>query len=319
MKLLVTGGAGFIGSNFIRYILREYPDYEIVNLDKLTYAGNLDNLKDIEGSERYEFVKGDVCDEKIVDEIVGKGVDAILNYAAESHVDRSITGPKDFIMTEVIGTYTLLEAAKKHGVGKYVQISTDEVYGSIDEGAFTEETPYAPNSPYSASKAGGDHLCRAYHVTYGMPVIVTHSCNVYGPYQYPEKIIPLFATNILRGKKVPLYGDGKNVREWLYTEDHCRVVDKILHKGKAGDVYNIGSGYEITNIELTRMVLDELSVGDEAIEYVEDRLGHDRRYAIDFTKLRKELGWEPEYTFNDALADTVKWYQENKWWWKKLI
>jgi dTDP-glucose 4,6-dehydratase len=197
MKLLVTGGAGFIGSNFIRYILREYPQYEIVNLDKLTYAGNLDNLKDIEGSERYEFVKGDICDEKIVDEVVGKGVDAILNYAAESHVDRSITGPKDFIMTEVIGTYNLLEALRQHGVGKYVQISTDEVYGSIDEGAFTEETPYAPNSPYSASKAGGDHLCRAYHITYGLPVIVTHSCNVYGPYQYPEKIIPLFVTNLL--------------------------------------------------------------------------------------------------------------------------
>lgn len=319
MKLLVTGGAGFIGSNFIRYILREYPNYEVINLDKLTYAGNLDNLKDIEGSERYEFVKGDICDEKIVDEVVGRGVDAILNYAAESHVDRSIAGPKDFIMTEIIGTYNLLEAAKKHRVEKYVQISTDEVYGSIDEGAFTEEMPYAPNSPYSASKAGGDHLCRAYYVTYGLPVIVTHSCNVYGPYQYPEKIIPLFATNILRGKKVPLYGDGKNVREWIYTEDHCRAIDKILHEGRAGEVYNIGSGYEISNIELTKMVLDELSVGDEAIEYVEDRLGHDRRYAIDSSKLKGELGWEPTYTFNDALADTVKWYQENEWWWKKLI
>lgn len=319
MKLLVTGGAGFIGSNFIRYILKKYPEYEIINLDKLTYAGNLDNLKDIEGNERYEFVKGDVCDEKIVDEVLGKGVDAILNYAAESHVDRSITGPKDFIMTEFVGTYTLLEAAKKHGIKKYVQISTDEVYGSIDEGAFTEETPYAPNSPYSASKAGGDHLCRAYHVTYDLPVIVTHSCNVYGPYQYPEKIIPLFATNILRGKKVPLYGDGKNVREWIYTEDHCRAVDVILHEGKVGEVYNIGSGYEITNVELTRMVLDELSVGDEAIEYVEDRLGHDRRYAIDFTKLKTELGWEPEVDFGGGLADTVKWYQDNEWWWKKLI
>ncbi|MFH1534058.1 MAG: dTDP-glucose 4,6-dehydratase [Nitrospirota bacterium] len=319
MKLLVTGGAGFIGSNFIRYILRKYPNYEIVNLDKLTYAGNLDNLKDVEGDDRYEFVKGDICDEKIVDEVVGRGVDAILNYAAESHVDRSITGPKDFIMTEVIGTYNLLEAAKKHGVAKYVQISTDEVYGSIDEGAFTEETPYAPNSPYSASKAGGDHLCRAYHVTYGMPVVVTHSCNVYGPYQYPEKIIPLFATNILRGKKVPLYGDGKNVREWLYTEDHCRAIDVILHDGKVGEVYNIGSGYEISNVELTKMVLDELSVGDEAIEYVEDRLGHDRRYAIDFTKLKSELGWEPEVDFGGGLARTVEWYKENEWWWKKLI
>jgi dTDP-glucose 4,6-dehydratase len=319
MKLLVTGGAGFIGSNFIRYILKKYPEYEIINLDKLTYAGNLDNLKDIEGSERYEFVKGDVCDEKIVDEVVGRGVDAILNYAAESHVDRSITNPKDFIMTEFVGTFTLLEAAKKHGIKKYVQISTDEVYGSIDEGEFTEETPYAPNSPYSASKAGGDHLCRAYHVTYDMPVIVTHSCNVYGPYQYPEKIIPLFSTNILRGKKVPLYGDGKHVREWLYTEDHCRAVDVILHKAKGGDVYNIGSGYEITNVELTQMVLDEFGVGDEAIEYVDDRLGHDRRYAIDFTKLKTELGWEPTYTFNEALTDTVKWYQDNEWWWKKLI
>ncbi len=319
MKLLVTGGAGFIGSNFIRYILEKYPEYEIINLDKLTYAGNLDNLKDIEGSERYEFVKGDVCDEKIVDEVMGRGVDAVLNYAAESHVDRSITSPKDFIMTEFVGTFTLLEAAKKHGIKKYVQISTDEVYGSIDEGEFTEETPYAPNSPYSASKAGGDHLCRAYHITYDMPVIVTHSCNVYGPYQYPEKIIPLFSTNILRGKKVPLYGDGKNVREWIYTEDHCRAIDTILHKAKGGDVYNIGSGYEISNVELTKMVLDEFGVGDEAIEYVDDRLGHDRRYAIDFTKLKTELGWEPTYTFNEALTDTVKWYQDNEWWWKKLI
>jgi dTDP-glucose 4,6-dehydratase len=320
MKLLITGGAGFIGSNFIRYILKKYPDYEILNFDKLTYAGNLDNLKDLEADSRYEFVKGDIADEKAVDAVFERfKPDYVLNYAAETHVDRSITGPKDFIMTDVLGTYSLLEAVKKHGVKKYVQVSTDEVYGSIEEGQFTEKTRFAPNSPYSAAKAGGDHLCRAYFVTYGLPVIVTHSCNVFGPYQYPEKVIPLFVTNLLRGKKVPLYGDGKNVREWLYTEDHCGAVDVILHKGEAGEVYNIGSGLEMENIELTDMILKELKCGEEMIEYVEDRLGHDRRYSIDFSKLRGELGWEPEYDFEKALKETVKWYKENEWWWEKLV
>lgn len=320
MKLLITGGAGFIGSNFIRYILNKYPDYEILNFDKLTYAGNLENLRDLEGNERYRFVQGDISDEGAVEKVFAEFMpDAVLNYAAETHVDRSITGPKEFIVTDVLGTYTLLEAVKRHGTSKYVQISTDEVYGSISEGSFTEETPFAPNSPYSASKAGGDHLCRAYFVTYGLPVIITHSCNVYGPYQYPEKVIPLFVTNLMQDKKVPLYGDGKNVREWIYTEDHCNAVDVILHTGERGEVYNIGSGHEIENLELTNMILGEFGVGNEMIEYVEDRLGHDRRYSIDFSKLNRELGWEPKHQFEEALKETVEWYKANREWWSKLI
>ncbi len=319
MKILVTGGAGFIGSNFIHYVLRKYPDYEVVNFDKLTYAGNLDNLKDIADNPRYTFVKGDITDEKAVDDVVSNGVDAIINYAAETHVDRSITGPKEFILTDVVGTYTLLEAVKKYSVKKYIQISTDEVFGSIAEGLFTEESPFLPNSPYSASKAGADHLCRSYHVTYGLPVIVTHSCNVFGPNQYPEKVIPLFVTNLLRNKKVPLYGDGLNVREWLYTEDHARAIDLILHKGKEGEVYNIGSGYEIPNVELTRMILKLMDKDEEWIEHVPDRLGHDRRYAIDHSKISKELGWETEHSFEEELEETIRWYKENEWWWKRLV
>ncbi|MDD3862193.1 MAG: dTDP-glucose 4,6-dehydratase [Candidatus Gracilibacteria bacterium] len=347
MKILVTGGAGFIGSNFIRYILGKYPEYEVVNFDKLTYAGNLDNLKGVEGTEgvdsrlrgndkgrgndsprrtsgndnsRYKFVKGDIADEKAVDELfAAENFDVILNYAAETHVDRSITGPRDFITTDIFGTFTLLEAVKKYGVKRYVQISTDEVFGSTEDGAFTEESSFMPNSPYSASKAGADHLCRAYFVTYGVPVIVTHSCNVYGPNQYPEKVIPLFVTNLLSGKKVPLYGDGKNVREWLYTEDHCSAIDAILHNGKIGEVYNIGSGHELANIELTQMILKNFGVGEEMIEYVEDRLGHDRRYSVDSKKLRDELGWKPRFEFEKTLSDTIDWYKNNKWWWEKLI
>jgi dTDP-glucose 4,6-dehydratase len=320
MKLLVTGGAGFIGSNFIHYILKKYPEYEVVNFDKLTYAGNLDNLKTLGGNPRYTFVKGDIADEKAVDEVFSKyKFDAVLNYAAETHVDRSIESPRDFVVTDVIGTYTLLEASKKYGIKKYIQISTDEVFGSTEKGSFTEETPFAPNSPYSASKAGADHLCRAYYVTYRVPVIVTHSCNVYGPYQYLEKVIPLFVTNLLRGKKVPLYGDGKNIREWIYTEDHCSAIDAILHKGKDGEVYNIGSGHEIANVDLTHMILAELGKGEEMIEHVKDRLGHDRRYSIDSTKLQNELGWAHKYDFKTALAETIGWYKENKWWWEKLL
>lgn len=320
MKLLITGGAGFIGSNFIHYILKKYPNYEVVNFDKLTYAGNLDNLKTLSGNPRYTFVKGDIADEKAVDEVFTKyKFDAVLNYAAETHVDRSIESPRDFVVTDVIGTYTLLEASRWHGIKKYIQISTDEVFGSTEKGSFTEETPFAPNSPYSASKAGADHLCRAYYVTYRVPVIVTHSCNVYGPYQYPEKVIPLFVTNLLQGKKVPLYGDGKNIREWLYTEDHCSAIDMILHKGKDGEVYNIGSGHEVANVDLTHMILDELGKGEEMIEHVKDRLGHDRRYSIDSTKLMKELGWAHKYDFKMALKETIQWYKENKWWWEKLL
>ena len=320
MKLLVTGGAGFIGSNFINYILKKYPNYEVVNFDKLTYAGNLESLKDLEGNPRYTFVKGDIADEQAVDELFSKyKFDAVLNYAAETHVDRSITGPKEFIITDVLGTFTLLEAVKKYGIKKYIQISTDEVFGSTEDSAFTEETPFMPNSPYSASKAGADHLCRAYYVTYRVPVIVTHSCNVYGPYQYPEKVIPLFVTNLMRGKKVPLYGDGKNIREWIYTEDHCSAIDVILHKGLDGEVYNIGSGHEMANVDLTNMILKAFGKGEEMIEHVKDRLGHDRRYSIDSTKLRKTLGWSSKYAFKEALAETIDWYKENEEWWGRLI
>jgi len=319
MKILVTGGAGFIGSNFIHYILKKYPEYEVVNLDKLTYAGNLDNLRDVADNPRYTFVQGDIADEKIVDEVFKKGIDVVINYAAETHVDRSIESPRDFIVTDVVGTYTLLEASKWYKIKKYIQISTDEVFGSTEDGSFKETTPFMPNSPYSASKAGADHLCRAYNVTYGLPVIVTHSCNVYGPNQYPEKVIPLFVTNLMRGKKVPLYGDGGNIREWIFTEDHCSAIDTILHKGKDGEVYNIGSGEELKNIELTYMILEALGKGEEMVEHVKDRLGHDRRYSIDCSKLQKELGWKPKYTFKDALSETIEWYKKNEWWWEKLI
>lgn len=317
MKLLVTGGAGFMGSNFIRYILTKYPEYEVVNLDKLTYAGNPANVKDVEKNPRYYFIKGDIADEKIVAE-AAKGIDVVVNYAAETHVDRSILDPKAFIVTDVLGTYTLLEAVRQQKIARYIQISTDEVFGSIADGAFSETSPFAPNSPYAASKAGGDHLCRAYVKTYNAPVIVTHSCNFFGPYQYPEKMLPLFITNLLEGKKVPLYGDGKNIREWIYTEDHCRAIDAILHKGKLGEVYNIGTGDRFANIELTRMVLEALGKGEEMIERVKDRPGHDLRYAIDSTKLRTELVWKPYYTFSDALAKTIQWYKDNEAWWKPI-
>lgn len=316
MKLLITGGAGFMGSNFIRYILNKYPDYQVVNLDKLTYAGNLENLCDVENNPRYKFVKGDVCDEKTVDEQAQKA-DIIINYAAETHVDRSIMAPRDFAMTDVIGTQTLLEAAKKYQHRLYIQISTDEVFGSTEGGKFTEESPFLPNSPYAASKAGGDLLCRAYNITYKMPIIVTHSCNFFGPNQYPEKFIPLFVTNLLEGKKVPLYGDGKNVREWIYTEDHCRAIDVLLHKGKAGEVYNIGTGWEKENIEIVRNILQISGKDEKSIEYVKDRPAHDRRYALDSAKLRG-LGWAPQENFQAALRQTVEWYKNNEKWWKSL-
>ncbi len=317
MKILVTGGAGFMGSNFIHYILKKYPDYEIVNLDKLTYAGNLENLKDIEHDERYTFVKGDIADEKVVENAV-EGVDAIINYAAETHVDRSITGPKDFAMTDVIGTLTLLEAGRQHNIPKYIQISTDEVFGSYESGTATEETPFAPNSPYAASKAGGDHMCRAYWVTYKYPTIVTHSINYYGPYHYPEKIIPLFITNLLEDKKVPIYGSGKNYREWIYTEDHCAAIDAVLHKGKAGEVYNISTGEGTDNLTLTKKLLALLEKDDSSIEFVTDRPGHDLRYALDATKIRTELGWQPQYTLDEGLRLTVQWFKEHKEWWEKI-
>ncbi|MFH1403052.1 MAG: dTDP-glucose 4,6-dehydratase [Candidatus Altiarchaeota archaeon] len=315
MRVLVTGGAGFIGSNFIRHMLGKY-DYEIVNLDKLTYAGNPENLRDVEDNTEYSFVKGDVCDRKVVEENA-KDCDAIINFAAETHVDRSIIDAGSFVETDVYGTYRLLEAARKYEVGKYVQISTDEVYGSIQEGSFTEESNLEPNSPYSASKAGGDLLVRAYHKTYGLPVMITRSSNNYGPYQYPEKIIPLFITNLIEGKKVPLYGDGQNVRDWLHVEDNCKAIDVILHKGKAGETYNIGGDCEIKNIDLTKKILELMEHDESRIEYVEDRLGHDQRYSLNTNKTKK-LGWKPEKDFNQGLKETVEWYRKNKEWWKPL-
>lgn len=317
MRILVTGGAGFMGSNFVRYMLQKYPDYEIVNLDKLTYAGNLENLADVAENPHYKFVKGDIADEKSVEEAMA-GCDAVINYAAETHVDRSITGPKDFAVTDVIGTLTLLDAARKHNIKRYLQISTDEVFGSIESGKASEESPFQPNSPYAASKAGGDHMCRAYFITYDLPTIVTHSCNYYGPYHYPEKVIPLFITNLLEGKKVPLYGAGKNIREWIYTGDHCAAIDAILHKGKIGEVYNISTEEAVDNLALTKMLLKLLDKDEGDIEYVTDRPGHDLRYALDASKLRNELGWQPQYTLEKGLALTVEWYKNNRNWWQKI-
>jgi len=317
MNLLITGGAGFIGSNFIRYILSRYPDYRIINLDKLTYAGNLENLRDIEDDDRYGFVKGDICDEKIVDRLVSRRPDAIINFAAESHVDRSIMGAQDFIKTDVLGTQVLLEAAKKYSIDKFIQISTDEVYGAIRAGSFTENSPLKPNSPYSASKTAGDLMVRAYHRTYGLPVLVTRSSNNFGPYQYPEKLIPLFVTNLLENKKVPVYGDGQQVRDWIYVIDNCSGIDTVLHYGKIGEVYNIGGGNERANLEVIEMMLDQLNKNKSYLEYVKDRPGHDRRYSVNSDKL-KDLGWRPRYDFQEAMMKTVQWYKDNPNWWQSL-
>ena len=318
MKLLVTGGAGFIGSNFVRYMLNKYKDYTIVNLDKLTYAGNLDNIEDIRKNKRHSFVRGDICDSKLVEKLVKREeVDAIINFAAETHVDRSIIDPEAFIRTDMLGTYTLLEVARKVSVNKYVQISTDEVYGSIEQGSFSETSNLMPSSPYSASKAGADLLTLAYRTTYGLPILITRGSNTYGPYQYPEKLMPLFITNLLEGKKVPLYGDGKNVRDWLYVLDHCSGIDTVLHKGSVGEIYNVGGGNERTNLEITHMILEELDMREDMIQFVKDRPGHDWRYSLNCAKL-KGLGWEPKYPFEKGLKDTVKWYKQNKKWWKKI-
>ncbi|MDO8490221.1 MAG: dTDP-glucose 4,6-dehydratase [bacterium] len=318
MKILITGGLGFIGSNMIHYLLKKYPDYRICNLDKMTYAGNPANLADIANDARYSFVQGDIADEAVVEKVfIEFKPDCVISYAAETHVDRSIMDPKAFLQTAVIGTFTLLEAVRKHKTARYVQISTDEVFGSITEGEFREDSPMLPNSPYSAAKAGEDLLCRSYVETYHLPIIVTHSCNVYGPYHYPEKVIPLFVTNLLEGKKVPLYGDGKNVREWIYTEDHCSAVDYIAHHGVLGEVYNIGSGDRITNSELTHAILERVGAGEDMIEFVRDRAGHDLRYAIDSSKLRS-LGWAPQVSFTDGLQKTVDWYKSHEDWWKSI-
>ena len=316
MKLLVCGGAGFIGSAFVRRQIQLHDDVEVVCLDKLTYAGNLDNLAPVAGDTRYTFVEGDICDREVV-EAAAAGVDAIVNFAAETHVDRSIAEPDAFIRTDVLGTHTLLEVVRERGIGRFVQVSTDEVYGSIDEGSFTEESQITPSSPYSASKAGGDLQVLAYHRTFDLPVMITRGSNTYGPFQYPEKLIPLFVTNALEGKKMPLYGDGMNVRDWLHVDDHCSGIEWVLANGAPGEVYNVGGGNERTNRELTSIILDELGLGEDTIEWVTDRPGHDRRYSLDTGKLRAQ-GWAPEVDFETGLRDTIRWYRDNEVWWHKI-
>jgi dTDP-glucose 4,6-dehydratase len=313
-KILVTGGAGFIGSNFVKYMLDKYSDYEIINLDALTYCGNLENLKDIEDMDNYTFVKGDIRDKELVDDLVSK-VDYVINFAAESHVDRSIEDPEIFIKSNVLGTQVLLNAAKNLGVEKYIQISTDEVYGTLGEtGYFSETTPLQPNSPYSASKAGGDLITRAYFETFDLPVNITRCSNNYGPYQFPEKLIPLMISNALEDKKLPIYGDGKNIRDWLHVYDHCQAIDLVLHEGKLGEVYNIGGHNERQNIQIVKLILEALGKDESLIEFVADRLGHDRRYAIDADKIRNELGWKPKYTFETGIKETIQWYLDNQDW-----
>ncbi len=316
----MTGGAGFIGSNFVRHMVETYPSYGIVNYDLLTYAGNLENLKDIESHENYTFVKGDINNKELVDHLVKyHNIDVIVNFAAESHVDRSITEPDIFIKSNVLGTQALLDVAKANNLKKYVQVSTDEVYGSLGEtGYFTEETPLAPNSPYSASKAGADMLVSAYHETFGMNVNITRCSNNYGPYHFPEKLIPLMVTNALEGKELPIYGDGKNVRDWLHVKDHCAAIDLVIHKGAPGEIYNVGGHNERTNNEIVHLIVEKLNAPKELIKFVEDRLGHDRRYAIDPTKLTTELGWNPKYTFDTGIVETIQWYLDNQDWWKNI-
>ncbi|WP_462410962.1 dTDP-glucose 4,6-dehydratase [Neobacillus sp. Marseille-QA0830] len=321
MKLLVTGGAGFIGSNFVRYMVNKYPEYNIVNLDLLTYAGNLENLKDIENKPNYKFVRGDIADRDFVQGLFQKEkFDYVINFAAESHVDRSITDPGIFVQTNIQGTLALLDAAKSFGVAKYLQVSTDEVYGTLGEtGYFTEETPLAANSPYSASKAGADLLVRAYHETFGLPVNITRCSNNYGPYHFPEKLIPLMIINALNDKELPVYGDGLNIRDWLYVEDHCQAIDLVLHKGRDGEVYNVGGNNERTNIDIVKTILKQLGKPESLIKYVKDRPGHDRRYAIDATKLRTELGWQPKHNFDTGIKETIDWYLNNREWWENII
>jgi len=316
MDVLVTGGSGFIGSNFIRYMLEKYPDYRIINLDKLTYAGNPDNLKDVENNPNYSFVRGDICDMDVVNEVMQQ-VDLVVHFAAESHVDRSIDDGSVFVRTNVLGTHTLLESALKHGIKRFIHVSTDEVYGSINEGSFKETDMLVPSSPYSSSKAGSDLLAQSYYITHKLPVIITRCTNNFGPYQYPEKLIPLFVTNLIEGRKVPIYGTGKNIRDWIYVLDHCKAVDFVLHNGNVGEIYNIEGGAEKTNLEITEMIIEMVGSDESMIEYVKDRLGHDLRYSLDCSKLRG-LGWAPESDFDEALEDTVQWYVENRWWWDKL-
>lgn len=333
-NILVTGGAGFIGSNFVKHMLSTY-DYKIINIDSLTYAGNLENLTDIEGHENYTFEKVDIRDREALDKLFVKyNIDTVINFAAESHVDRSIEDPELFLSTNILGTQALLDTAKKHwkinptdkhcrlfkeGV-KYLQVSTDEVYGTLGEtGMFTETTPLAPNSPYSSSKAGADMIVRAYHETFGMPINITRCSNNYGPYQFPEKLIPLMINNCLNDKDLPVYGDGMQIRDWLHVKDHCTGIDTVLHKGKIGEVYNIGGNNEKANIEIVKLIIENLGKSEELIKYVQDRPGHDRRYAIDNNKITLELGWSPSYTFEQGIKETIEWYLANQEWMNKIV
>ena len=337
-SIVITGGAGFIGSNFVHHWCENYPDDRVIVLDALTYAGNLHNLGTLKDRKNFRFLQGDICDQALVDELfASENIDTVAHFAAESHVDRSILGPGAFVQTNVVGTFTLLESFRQHWLSnhqpdnyRFLHVSTDEVYGSlgVDDPAFTETTPYAPNSPYSASKAGSDHLARAYFHTYGMPTIITNCSNNYGSYHFPEKLIPLICINILLGKPLPVYGDGQNVRDWLYVRDHCQALDTVIHKGKAGETYNIGGNNEVKNIDLVRMLcelMDELAPdlpvkpARNLITFVKDRPGHDRRYAIDASKIRTELGWQPQETVEGGLRKTIQWYLDNKPWWENII
>ena len=318
MKLIVTGGAGFIGSNFIHHVLNEHPQWEVTNLDKLTYAGNLENLKDVQDKTGYHFIQGDIADRELLDKVLSQGFDIILNFAAESHVDRSILDALPFIETNVQGTQVLLEGARKHRIQRFIQISTDEVYGSIDKGGFKESSPLSPSSPYAASKAAADLLCLAYWKTYRTPVIITRCTNNYGPYQFPEKLIPLAITNALEDKSIPVYGDGLNVRDWIFVADHCRALDMIIQGGKPGEIYNIGGGSERNNLEVIYKLLELLDKPKSLVQFVADRLGHDRRYALDTAKIARELGWQPAKAFEEALAATVDWYLNHAPWWCQI-
>jgi len=318
-NILVTGGAGFIGSAFVRRMVEKYPEYNIIVLDKLTYAGNLDNLLPVHDAPNYRFERGDIAHRETVQRVLEQyAIDAIVNFAAESHVDRSILDPDAFVHTDVVGLYILLDVARKVGVQRLHHVSTDEVYGSIAEGFFREGDPLEPNSPYAASKAGGELMLRAYHVTYGMHTTVTRGSNTFGPYQYPEKIAPFFITEAIDDQPLPLYGDGMQVRDWLYVDDHCDAIDVVLHRGAPGAIYNVGGEHEMHNIDVTRFILRALGKPESLIRYVEDRPGHDRRYALTNDKIRAELGWEAAHNFEDAMAATVRWYQENEWWWRKI-
>jgi dTDP-glucose 4,6-dehydratase len=321
MKLLVTGGAGFIGSNFIHYWLKEHPEDSVVNFDALTYAGNLENLADVKENPQYSFVHGDICDVQAVENVL-EGIDTIVHFAAESHVDRSITDPSSFVRTNVLGTQVLLDAAVKQEIKRFHHISTDEVFGSLElesSDKFNERTLYDPRSPYAASKAGSDHLVRAYHTTYDLPVTITNCSNNFGPYHFPEKLIPLAITNVLEDKKIPIYGDGLYVRDWLYVEDHCRAIDAVLQKGKIGETYLVGGMTELySNLEIVRKIVKLLGKDEEYIEFVKDRPGHDRKYDVDWSKIKNDLGWEPLHSFDEWLEKTVQWYKENEAWWKHI-